>query len=464
MTSVALPRAMVAPPRINGDDKLASKNVILYPANASGNSEFAPNSNSRIVFNIPAYANSFVNPKRSYLSFKVTKSGGAAGSSRLVDGVPFIDRLTVRAGTQVVEDIMDYPVLERAMALMEGVDYTEGRATMNGDFGDIIRKLGRASKATTDATHVAGSVAEGLMAAQITKQEAGTTFTKPLLSGVIGKGQEYYVPVGLFENAGSFAMQLEIYLAKAQHVVKLVTGSAATPTYTLSNVRLHLEVVTLPERALNAFNGSIARGGMISLPFNTYRVHKHYVQSSQSSIDMSITESAQNVERVIVAMRPQAAIDAYNTVGHLSDDDNFNFVGGANSGSVVSKWQFRYGQSYYPPATVENDAGSLPTVLASLASMDLLGKSARLTSLSDDGIPLYEEKAFLIAQGFKTSPDDILNGLNASSTGAPIQLFITWASTASVNIALDAFVESSYNLNIKQGGQVTLVDGSIEVA
>ena len=462
MSAVALPRKLIAPPRISGDDRVSCSKVELFPANASGATEFSPNANSRIVFNIPSYSQSFINPQRSYLSFKITKSGGTPANSRLADGLPWLDRFTCRVGSQVVEDIQDYNVLERAMNLMETTDEHKTRASLQGDYGDIIRQMAGANIA--GATHADLSAADGLISdpanGVIAQQNAGKTYTKPLLSGVMGKGQEFYLPVGLFEGSGSFAIQLELYLAAANQVVKLVTGSSETPTYTLSNVRLHLEVVTLPQRAMNAFNGEIAAGGMVSLPFKTFRVHKQHISSTQASLDVNISEAAQDIQRVITCLRPTLGTQNYNTLGHLSDRDAFDLYGGTgNTTGKISKWQFRYGNKYYPSAAVENDGGSTPSMLASLSSTDMLLKAPKLLSTRFEGTPYYEYGAFVLQQGFKTSQDDIINGLNAAASGAPIQLFLTFNGNAGADFALDSFVESGYVLNVKRGGHVSMVDG-----
>jgi hypothetical protein len=436
---------LVSPPRVSGDDRLKSTNVILYPANASGATSFSPTNNSRIVFNIPAYAKSFINPKRSYLSFTITKSGAAA-DSKIINGAPWIDRLTLKAGSQMVEDIQDYSTLERAMSQFDGVDHTENRSHLTGDYTEVVRKYATADRAA-------------LITKVKTLQAAGRTYTKPLLSGVIGKEQEFYVPVGLFEGSGSHALQMELYLAKDDQVVQLNDAVSASPTYTISNVGLHLEVVQLPERAMGAFNEAVMAGGMVSLPYATSRVFRQYVPSGQTSIDMNITESAKNVERVIVALRAQATLTGYTaTVLNNVVADNLELMGGSTTGTPVSQYQFRYGTEQYPPAPVENLGGSLPTVLQALSSMDMLDKSVRLTSLEVDGEPVFEKRGFLIAQGFKTSADDIENGLNTAASGAPIELKLKFASN-SVSLALFAFVKSSYSLNIKTGGNVSLVDG-----
>ena len=115
MSAVALPRNLVAPIPIHGDDRLKSSSVKILPANA--NSTYSPTSGNRIVFNIPSFSSKvFINPQRSYLSFNIKKTGPAA-DSRLVDGIPWIERMTLKMGATMVEDIQNYALLERIESL-----------------------------------------------------------------------------------------------------------------------------------------------------------------------------------------------------------------------------------------------------------------------------------------------------------------------------------------------------------
>ena len=137
MSAVALPRSLVAPPQVNGDDRVKSSSVKILPANA--NSTYSPTSGNRIVFNVPAYPKAFLNASRSYLSFTIKKTGNQA-DSRLVDGLPWIDRCTLKAGTVMVEDIQNYALLERIESLYKTEDHNLSRAWIEGDYSSVLRK------------------------------------------------------------------------------------------------------------------------------------------------------------------------------------------------------------------------------------------------------------------------------------------------------------------------------------
>jgi len=449
MSAVALPRNLVAPPVVSGDDRVKSSSVKILPANA--NSTYSPTSGNRIVFNIPAYAKAFINPQRTYLSFNIKKTGTEA-DSRLVDGIPWIDRMTLKAGTVMVEDVQHMALLERIDALYEPSDHAEGRAWLNGDYSDVLRKYSDGS----------GNKAETILNKAIAEQTAGRNYTKPLLSGVIGKGQEFYVPVGMLNASGSQALQMELFLAANDQVITRNTGVSDAPGYELSEVALHIEVVELPERALKAFNSAILSGGTVKLPYKTTRVFQQHVPSGQTHIDFNIVENSKDAEKVMVAMRPQSKVSGYTTADVNGEtNDAFDLRGGENSGSVISKYQFRYGTEQFPPAPVEvrDNAGTTPAILHGLASCDMLNRSTRLTSIDIDGAPVYENNGFFIAQGFKTSNDPIENGLNTAAGGAPIELKLDF-SAQNTNLSMFAFVRSNYHLNIGSTGAVRMTEGS----
>lgn len=450
MSAVALPRNLVAPPVVQGDDRVKSSSVKILPANA--NSTYSPTSGNRIVFNIPAYAKAFINPQRTYLSYTVKKTGTEA-DSRLVDGIPWIDRLDLRCGTVMCESIQNYSLLERMESLYETSDNAESRAWLNGDYSDILRKY-------TDGT---SSKAETILNKAIADQHSGRAFVKPLLSGIIGKGQDYYVPVGMLNASGSQAIQMELFLAPDNQVVTRNTGVTSSPGYELSEVALHIEVVELPERALKAFNSAILSGGTVKLPYKSHRSFQQHVPSGQNHITMSVVENSKDAEKLMIAMRPQSKTSGYTTADvNGSTDDAFALRGGENSGSVVSKMTVRHGLQQFPPAPLEvrDNAGTTPFILHGLASCDMLNKSTRLTSIDIDGAPVFENNGFFIAQGFKTSNDGGLeNALDTASGGSPIEVMLDFSSQ-NTPLSMFAFVRSNYHLNIGSTGSVRMTEGS----
>ena len=79
-------------------------------------------------------------------------------------------------------------------------------------------------------------------------------------------------------------------------------------------------------------------------------------------------------------------------------------------------------------------------------------------------MPNIWKDQFCIVQSFKTSKeDDFENGLNTSSSGAPLmlQLAVKQADSAKAYRVV-SFVKQNQTLNIFKGGQTTLTDGIVE--
>jgi hypothetical protein len=305
-------------------------------------------------------------------------------------------------------------------------------------------------------------MAETILNKAITEQAATRAYTKPLLSGVIGKGQQFYVPVGMLNASGSQAIQLEIFLASNDQVVTRNTGITASPGYELSEVCLNISVAELPERAMKAFNSAILSGGSVKLPYKSTRCFQQHVPSGQTHVSMNIVENSKDAEKLMVAMRPQSKVSQYTTADVNGEtDDCFALRGGENSGSVVSKMTIRHGLQNFPPSPLEvrDNAGTTPFILHGLASCDMLHRSPRLCAIDIDGAPVFENKGFFIAQGFKTSDDPIENALDTASGGSPIELNLDF-SAQNTDLSMFAYVRSNYHLNIGSTGSVTMTEGS----
>jgi len=352
----------------------------------------------------------------------------------------------------MVEDIQNYALLERMESLYETEDHNLSRAWIEGDYSSVLRKYSGGS----------GAMAETILDKAITEQAAGRAYTKPLLSGVIGKGQQFYVPVGMLNASGSQAIQLEIFLAPDNQVVTRNTLVTSSPGYELSEVALNICVTELPERAMKAFNSAILSGGSVKLPYKSHKCFQQHCPSGQSHVSMNIVENSKDAEKLMVAMRPQSKVSQYTTADvNGATDDCFALRGGENSGSVVSKLTIRHGLQNFPPSPLEvrDNAGTTPFILHGLASCDMLHRSPRLCAIDQDGSPVFENKGFFIAQGFKTSDDPIENALDTASGGSPIELQLDF-SAQNTDLSLFAFVRSNYHLNIGSTGSVTMTEGS----
>ena len=392
MTS-AVPQQLLSLPKVEGLKGIETRIHRIHPTNSTGASTFSPDATNRLTFSIPAYKNGFLNPQRSYLSFKVKTD---AATTALAPGAPVFNRLVIRTGNgQVIEDIQNYSTIQRILSNFEDGNKKFHRAEMNGDY--------RMNPQAT-ITDVAA------------KQFAGSTYMHDIISGVIGKQQQHYIPVGLFNASGGFSFEIELYLEEA--IVACVSSADVSGVgYQLSDVSLQMEIVTLPSTITDRLNNELYK-----------------------SLD-----------------------DANYVVGNnLGFHGGYGIPGTARTNSVKS-YQFRYDSKYYPDAKSEMaEFDGKEALFNALHLLDIAEKPVYCAGQHVANSIWDSEGTFAIVQSFKTSRDEYLNGLNSSSSGAPLELTIQLRAAAVTPMRIESFVKSNYTLNIMKGGMTNLINGKVE--
>ena len=444
MTS-AVPQQLLSLPKVEGLKGIETRIHRIHPTNSTGASTFAPDSTNRLTFSIPAYKNGFLNNQRSYLSFKVNTN---AATTALAPGAPVFNRLVVRTGNgQVIEDIQNYSTIQRILSNFEDGNKKYHRGEINGDYRQNL---------SSTIADVAG------------KQFNGYTYQHDLLSGVLGKAQQHYIPVGLFNASGGFSFEIELYLEDA--VVACVSSAdVATANYTLSEVALQMEIVTLPSTITDRLNNELHSNNKVAIPFSTYRLHQAYFPQASQSVDVNISESAHDLETVYTVLRPQVfALNKQLTNEKYRSTNNLSFFGGygiladPNINSVKS-YQWRYDSKYYPDAKAQMaEKDGKEALFNALHLLDLAEKPVYCAGQTGVYNNWDAMGTFAIVQSFKTSRDDYLNGLNSSSSGAPLELTIDLRAAAVSPMRIESFVKSNYTLNIMKGGMTNLINGKVE--
>ena len=365
----------------------------------------------------------------------------------MANGIPWVNRMVLRTSNgQGIEDIQNYNVIQRILSNFETNDYKFARSEVNGDY--------RANENNT--------VADVAL-----KHSVGMTYIHDLQSGILGKGQQHYIPIGLFSASGGFSFELELYLE--ENAIATVSGNATQGSYEISNVSLQMEIVTLPNSITDRLNQELNSENKVSIPFCTYRLHQAYFPQSSTSVDVSISESAHDPETIYTVIRPQNLVPILNIVDtDFESRDNMSSLGGygtpstAYSNAVLS-YQFRYDSKYYPDAKAEMAPyDSKLALFNAIHLLDLADKAVFCAGQNRTNCRWDADNTFAIVQSFKTSRDNFNNGLNSSSSGAPVELVITLRAPATSAMRIDNFVKSNYTLNIMKGGLTSLVNGVIQ--
>ena len=190
--------------------------------------------------------------------------------------------------------------------------------------------------------------------------------------------------------------------------------------------------------------------------------------------ELSINESAQNLQTVYTTIRPQSLPAIVNYDASSNRTDNLMFLGGHgdhaladsdasyNQTAKVKSMQFSYDTMLFPQKRLETSARDAKAALVhAVGSLDLWDGEAFVGSLDPSGKGYWDNSGvFAIVQNFKTSRDDYVNGLNSAATGAPLMLSLQLAKPAQVPLRVESFCKNDYTLNVTKMGQATVLNGS----
>ena len=247
--------------------------------------------------------------------------------------------------------------------------------------------------------------------------------------------------------------------------------------YEITDVSLQMEVVSMPQEISEKFDRELFNDNKVSIPFTTYRLHTSFIPQNSATVDLSISESAHDLEAVYTVLRPQVISGktwaANAPEAHVEELDNLAFRGGHTdrtklasdatfSDDTVSSYQFRYDTKMYPSKRAEMGARDNKLALLNAThTLDKVGEECFASTMTALAHTIWDKGgAFCIAQSFKSTRDDYLNGLNSSATGAPLELSLDFKKSATQGLRVEHFVKSNYTLNIMKGGQTTLVNGA----
>jgi hypothetical protein len=453
----ALPRGLVSKEQLSQIPGITSSRTNILPSNSSGTFKYSPGGNSRVVFNIPSFENSYINCARSYVSFKIRATGTDPESAILTDGCPVFKALMLKnSRSTVIEDIQSYDVLCKIKSNMETKADKMAKAISHRDLRVLKGDHQHADMTDYNVT--------------------AKTVIHTLESGMLGRNQKYLVPVSSMSASSGYAFSLELWLNDVSKVFGGTRSATTTHAYEITDVSFDIELVHVTDSIMANINSEIQAGASIPMPFTSYRAHTTHIASGNSAI-VNISESAHDVTAVYTVLKPQT----FNIEPNLdnkkqlkSSNNPYRFLGGrhnistnvagdalsvGSSNTKLTRYAYRYGSKYYPlaPVTMTNDSMlALENIVSGFELQDRLPFMSDTMIIGDQVVSRFETDTFMIAQSFKATNDAIQNGLNSSATGAAIQIDLTFAGTVS-NIEVTSFVESSNVLYISKNGSSGLV-------
>jgi hypothetical protein len=101
----AIPSSLYTAPKVSGLTSIKTTSITLRPVNASSTSEFSFDGNRELVYHIPAYPNSYISPKQTFLSLIVNAirpTGDSTTNYRFNPGYPVFDRIQIKTSSGAI--------------------------------------------------------------------------------------------------------------------------------------------------------------------------------------------------------------------------------------------------------------------------------------------------------------------------------------------------------------------------
>jgi len=154
-----------------------------------------------------------------------------------------------------------------------------------------------------------------------------------ILAGLFS--QEHYLPVGMFSGSAGHSFEITLSLNDPKICMSSSEGSAPAEDlkYKSSNCNLQVEVPQLPESVSQKLNAQLMKGEKVSITMVNYRSHKSYIPAATQSVDITLFESAHDLESVMAVILPNGVPASRPYLQIYGDEQNTRFYGG-DTGAV----------------------------------------------------------------------------------------------------------------------------------
>jgi len=450
-----------------------SRRRSFFPTNGQS---FTSNGNN--IVRIDVSASAFLDPKHSYLRFRMTNNSAATMGMDFGGGHSFLRRIRIEQSGNILSDCQSYGKLLSSIILpcQGGIESVGHRSITEG-----VRFANSAAAGTSTAPAVqaecSGVVALTPCASAAAIPAAGggagsnqVTFAIPLVNGLLGTTQDKMVPLQLL---GSSPLTIEIELAPIQDV-GIFSADPTASSYTLDNVRYIASLVEVgPEVDQQLRMVQEMSGGRLVLNGTDY-THFNGIIPANSAGQQTINVPARR--KSMKSIYFTGASQAFGTgAGGAANDAVWqvpNLSYGGNFG--MTDYQMKIGSMHYPPTPVECNFGNAAGpdfqraealselakswgTLASTAGTGILNTTNYATASGLVGTGAAPSNTFPIDAGvgadtvsFRFSPfamdlqsfqrTALESGINSADRSLPISLIINVGAAIAQAQNVDAFV------------------------
>lgn len=409
--------------------QIKPQRIVLKPQN---DTTYKPNGVNKVTFKIPAYANSFMDTSKSFLSFNVgydtDTAVSLANQCRLVNAAPVFQRLVLKSNTGLVIDQIDnYHVLSQLISATE-IDSSyspqEGR-----DFESVFSE---------------GSMKKENCLAQNFKT-VGIPIRHYINMGLLSKHTKKWLPLGLMDGGG-YAFELELHLSD-NNVVLRQTGAVTAPVFRLKNVAYNLEIRTLDDALCKKFNEIACGDKELRLSFKTMHAHTALLNSKKNIV--KIHESATSLDRIWNVFLNSADMSTITT-------PKYDLVGaiGSTGNREVARYNARIGSNWLYNGFIEEDSPATGNMITCSHVKNALDSQSK-TLVMEYIEPVTQKPStrhYVNVLDFQYANEGFKNGI---STSTPVEMYFDMSSSYTTNdVMCYSFAEISYDLVLK-GGMVS---------
>ena len=363
----------------------------------------SPQSVKQITINCGS-SSEWLDPQSVLLSFLITNGDNANELWPATTGCHCLfDRLTLKMGSTVVEDIQDFNKITQMLT----------RLSVPADKHKDQAQLGFGSDATNehDARKIAASGSKRV-------------YMKFDVSGLLS--QHRMLP--LFSLGGQgFSIQLNLAPA-VQAVIVSDSGTTYSTTYTLSDIRLLADMISLDSELQESYNSALLNGTSLKICCKSWESLVNYLAADSSgSFDVAISKSYTRLATLLC---------------QFNQSEDANYAGKA-------KW---VNSGYFPTAKSENIEYHLALGSRRIPDNDVRGTSeswfrlqnavgnyhslAHATSITEDE---YRSTQYSLAVDCEKVPSLMASGENLSG-GQTIFLKCKGFGSSSIDVPRRAFI------------------------
>ena len=366
----------------------------------------SPSGVKTITLNVGS-SSEWLDPQSCLISMLITNNDGTNALFPAAQEVSCLtDRLQIRLGSTLIEDIQDYGKLAH---IMEKLSMSPQKKMDCAQLG-----FGTAARTTNPNMFLADQHEARTIPANGSKR----IYMKLNLSGLFS--QHRYIP--LFALGGQ-GLQIQLSLAPAdQSLILSDAGVTYSQSYTLSDIRMLGDMISLNSELQESYNAALLNGTSLKMPIKSWECITNFLPAdSAGNFDVAMSK---NYTRL-------ATLFAFFNQNPPSDNSGKSKVVNTNYFPTASSETFAYHLALGSKRIPDNDVrGTSEAWYRLQGALGLYNSLAHSTSVDEDS---YKSDCFGLAIDCEALPMVMASGINLS-TGQTVFLKIKGMGSTSSDV------------------------------